>query len=124
MTDNRILMNVVPMMSEVVNITNPMIRKPALPDFRLAPYKGAECMGISSLDQLDRALNGHVLSWGKQKMNVVRHENESVQEIIAFATVVKNSFKKQSSVILDLKESSAIPCREGYEIGSGRREES
>jgi hypothetical protein len=46
-------------------------------------------------------------------MNVVRHEDEGVQEMPTFATVVKKSFKKQSGVVLDLKQSSAIPCREG-----------
>ena len=61
MTDDRILMNVIPMMSEVVNITNPMIGKPALPDFRLAPDHATERMGVSSLDQLERAPDGDVL---------------------------------------------------------------
>jgi hypothetical protein len=64
-TNNRILMNVIPMMSKILSITNPMIRKPALPDFRLAPDHATERMGISSLDQLDRALDGDVLRWGK-----------------------------------------------------------
>ena len=117
-------MNVIPMMSEVVNITNPMIRKPALPDFRLAPDQRTERMGISSLDQLNRALDGDVLRRGKQKMDVIRHEDEGVQQVLRFATVMKKSFKKQSRVVLDLKQSPAIPCREGYEIGSGRRKES
>jgi hypothetical protein len=117
-------MNVIPMIGEVVNITNPMIRKASLPDFRLAPDHATERMGISSLDQLDGALNGHVLRWGKQKMNVDQREDEAAQEILAFSTVVKKSFKKQSCVVLDLKQSSAIPCRKGYEIGFWRREES
>jgi hypothetical protein len=48
-------MNVIPMMSEVLSITNPMIRETALPNFRLAPDQGAERMGIPSFDQLEGA---------------------------------------------------------------------
>jgi hypothetical protein len=118
-------MNVIPMMSEVLNITNPMIRETALPNFRLAPDQGAERMGIPSFDQLERALDGHVARRGKQEMNVIRHECEGVQGVLTFATVVEEkSLKKQSCVILDLKQSSTIPCREGDEIGSWRRKES
>jgi len=102
-------MNVIPMMSEVLSITNPMIRETALPNFRLAPDQGAERMGIPSFDQ---------------EMNVIRHEHEGVQGVLSFATVVEKSLKKQSCVVLDLKQSSTIPCGEGYEIGSWRRKES
>jgi len=51
-------------MSEVLSITNPMIRETALPNFRLAPDQGAERMGIPSFDQLERALDGHVVRRG------------------------------------------------------------
>ena len=81
-------MNVIPMMSEVLSITNPMIRETALPNFRLAPDQGAERMGIPSFDQLERALDGHVVRRGKQEMNVIRHEHEGVQGVLTFATVV------------------------------------
>jgi hypothetical protein len=87
-------MNVIPMMSEVLSITNPMIRETALPNFRLAPDQGAERMGIPSFDQLERALEGHVVHWRKQEMNVVRHENEAVQEVLACTAIVEKSFKK------------------------------
>jgi hypothetical protein len=43
-------MNIIPMMNEVLNISNPMIGEPALPDFRFSPDKGAQSMGISALD--------------------------------------------------------------------------
>ena len=117
-------MNVIPMMSEVLSITNPMIRETALPNFRLAPDQGAERMGIPSFDQLERALDGHVVRRGKQEMNVIRHEHEGVQGVLSFATVVEKSLKKQSCVVLDLKQSSTIPCGEGYKMGPWTREQS
>jgi hypothetical protein len=116
-------MNVIPMMSEVLSITNPMIRETALPNFRLATDQGAERMGIPSFDQLERALDGHVARRGKQEMNVIRHEHKGVQGVLIVATVVEKSLKKQSCVVLNLKQSSTIPCGEGYEIGSWRRKE-
>jgi len=113
MSDNRILMDVIPMMSEVLGIANRMIRKAALPDFRLTSDQGADRMRISFLDQLDSALDGPIIRWRKQKMNVVRHEDEGVQTILAFATVAKESLEEQSCVVLDLKQPAAIPCRKG-----------
>ena len=54
-------MNVIPMMNEVLSVTNPMIRKPALPDFRVAADQRPKRMRISALDQLDGTLDGHIL---------------------------------------------------------------
>jgi len=47
---NRILMNVIPMVREVLMVTNPMIGESALPHFGLSPDKSAERMRVSALD--------------------------------------------------------------------------
>ncbi len=93
-SNDGILMNVVLMMKEIPSIANPMIRKPALPDFRLASDQSAEFMRIRAFDQLNAALKSHVLSRREQEMNMVRHNNEGVQEVPALAAVVKQSFEK------------------------------
>ncbi len=92
--DNRILMNVILMMNEIPSIANPMVRKPALPDLGLAPDDRSEFMRIRALDELYATLKSHALSRREQQMNMVRHNNEGVQEVPALAAVVKQSFEK------------------------------
>ncbi|MFY9844875.1 MAG: hypothetical protein WA718_21655 [Terriglobales bacterium] len=86
-------MNVSPMVSEVVCIANPMIGESALPYLGAASDKTAEFMRVSAFDQLDGALDGYVLSRGKQKMDMIGHEDKVVQRVAAFATVVMQSFE-------------------------------
>ncbi len=43
-------MNIIPMMNEVLSIANPMIGESALPDFGVAPDKGAEFMGVRAFN--------------------------------------------------------------------------
>jgi hypothetical protein len=82
------------MVSEVVCVPNPVVGKPALPDFGLATDQRAQRVRISALDQLDGALDGYVVSRSKQEMHVVGHEHEGVQRITAFAAVVKKCFEE------------------------------
>ena len=81
-------MNIVPMMNEVLSIANPMIGESALPNFRVSSYESAEVMGVRALNQLDSALDGYVLSGSEQKMDMIGHEDEGVQQVAAFATIV------------------------------------
>ncbi len=43
-------MNIVSMMNEIPGIANPMIGKPALPDFGIASDEGAEFVRVCALD--------------------------------------------------------------------------
>jgi hypothetical protein len=52
---------------------------------------------------LDGTFESRIVRGSKQKMNVVGHENKSVQEIAAFASIMIKSLEKQSRVVLDLK---------------------
>ncbi|MGB9203936.1 MAG: hypothetical protein WCB94_08160 [Terriglobales bacterium] len=81
-------MNIISMMNEVLSTANPMIGESALPHFRVSPDQSAERMRVSALDQLDGALDCHVLSRSKQEMNVIGHKDEGVQCIATFSTVV------------------------------------
>jgi hypothetical protein len=76
------------MVSEVVCVPNPVVGKPPLPDFRLATDQRSQRVRISTLDQLDGALDGYVVSGSKQKMDMIGHENESVDRVAAFSTVM------------------------------------
>jgi hypothetical protein len=57
-------------------------------------------------------------------MDVFGHEDEGVELIAAFSAVSIQSLQKKANVVLDHEQSSALPCREGHEIGSGRGDES
>jgi hypothetical protein len=87
-------MNIVPMMNEVPSIANPMISKPALPDFGFASDEGAKFMRVCALDELNGALNRYILSGSEHEMNVIGHKDEFVQQIAPFTAVAKESFEK------------------------------
>jgi hypothetical protein len=92
--DHRILMNIVPMINEVLSIPNPMIGESALPHFRVSPNKSTKRVRVSALDQLDGALDRYILSRTEQEMDMIGHEDEGMQCIAAFATVVIKSLEE------------------------------
>jgi hypothetical protein len=51
-------------------------------------------MRIRALDQLDGALNRHILRGSEHKMYVIGHNNEDVQRVASFATVMIESLEK------------------------------
>jgi hypothetical protein len=109
---------------EVKSISNSMIQKAALPNFRVFADQRAECMRIGSLNELHGMLYGYILSGSEQQMHMIRHENKPMQRESSFAPVAVNGFQEQSRVRFDNEESAPLPCREGDEISSGRRKES
>jgi hypothetical protein len=48
--DDRILMNIVPVMNEILSIANPMIGESTLPHVRFSPDEGAERVRVAALD--------------------------------------------------------------------------
>ncbi len=54
-------MNVVSMVDEILIIADPVIGESALPDFSLATEDGSEGMRIAAFDQLNSALDGHIV---------------------------------------------------------------
>ena len=54
-------------------------------------------------------------------MDVLGHDDESMQLKSAFATVTVNSLQEESHVVFDNEESSTLPGLEGDEVSSGRR---
>lgn len=86
------------MQCKIVSIPNSMVRKTALPDRRLSPANSSKLVRITSLDELDSALDGYTEIWGKQQMNVVRHHDKCVKEVASLATIVIESLKEHSNV--------------------------
>jgi hypothetical protein len=117
-------MNVVPMVSEILAVANSVIGKSSLLDFALATEDGSERMRIAAFDQLNGVLKCYVDSGREQEMNVFGHEDEGVDLKTAFAAIPIKTFQEEADIVLDDEESSALPRREGDEVGSGRRDES
>ena len=124
MSDNGISMYVVPMMDEILSIADPVISEPALPNFRFAPDKRSEFMRICPFDQLNGALDGHILGRCKQEMHMVWHENKSMERVAALAAIVKESSEEQPRISFNGKQIAVMPGRESQKISSGRRKES
>ena len=76
------------MVREIAWIANPVIGESALPHLGSSPANDAERMRVSDLDQLDGALDRHLLSRSEQYMDMIGHEDEGVQCVAAFSTVV------------------------------------
>jgi hypothetical protein len=56
-------MNVVPVVQEVLGITDSMIGESALPDFPFPSEDRSEFMRIAALDELNRVFEGYVACW-------------------------------------------------------------
>lgn len=116
-------MNVVLVGCEVLIATDSMIGKSALPDFSFATEDRAEDVRISTLDELNRMLDRDVDCGSEQEMHVLRHQDEGVQLISAFAAVSIDGLQEQACIVFDNEESSSVPCPESYEVCSGRGDE-
>ena len=77
---------------KIGNIANPMIGKAPLPDFSFPSDEAPYFMGEAPLDELNRVLYRDVWSGCKQEMNVLRHEDEGVQQIFRFTAISIESF--------------------------------
>src|ERR1700722_1146234 len=55
---------------------------------------------------------------------MVRHSDESVKLVASYTAVSINDSQKKTHVIFDDEQFSALMSRKGYEVGSGRRDES
>ena len=80
-------MNVVSMIHEILDIANPVIGEPALPDFSFSAKDGPEGMGVSAFDELDGMFERDVHRGSQQKMDMLGHKDEGVKLITAFTAV-------------------------------------
>jgi len=117
-------MDIVSMMHIVLNVPNPMIGESALPDFTSAANQTPEGVGVSALDQLNRVFEGYLGRRSQQEMNMLRHDNECMDFKSAFTAISIHRLQEESDVIFNNEEPSALPCCEGNEISSGRRNQS
>ncbi len=101
---DRVLVNVVAMFKKVAAIADAVVGKSALPD----GVRDMETVGEAALDEHHCSFKGDVL-WGKKNMNVVGHDNEGVEAIVAVTTVMLERFEEEFCVPMDLEETAAVP---------------
>jgi hypothetical protein len=64
---------------EVLQVSNPVVGKSALPDLHRTTEVLFGSKGESSLDELNRSLQGH--RWCNQDVKVLRHEHIFVEQV-------------------------------------------
>ncbi|MDQ1391013.1 MAG: hypothetical protein QOF56_4467 [Acidobacteriaceae bacterium] len=113
-------MNIISMMHEIYCIANPMIGKPAVPDFLIASDDRPEFMRVCSLDQPNSSLDSRVYRRSQQQMSVFGHDYGSVQFESAPVAIPINGLQKETHVSFDYKQYPSMMRRELCE-GSFRR---
>jgi hypothetical protein len=106
-------MNVVAPRLKVISAANAVVCESALPYRQLRAYPVRK----ASFDESHRALNRDALG-GQQEMNVVWHDNKSVQFVVSLTTVLLQGFKKELCIGRNLKEPAAIKGRACHKEGS------
>jgi len=89
---------------EVVAITHASVGEAALPDGEV----GFEAVRESAFDELDGSFEGDAL-WGEEQVDVVGHDDEGVEFVVAFAAVALERVEKKLGVGRLLEEAAAIP---------------
>jgi hypothetical protein len=98
---------------EIFGVADAMVGEAALPDREF----GGEAVGEASLDESDSAFESFLR--GEEEMNVVGHDDEGVEFVVSFGTVVLEGFEEEFGVAFDLKEAAAVVGSAGDEEGSG-----
>ena len=110
----RVQPNVMDVEFVVLNVSNPVIGKSALPDLRIRTELFLRAMGEAALDELDRSLQGGL--WSDQQMEVLGHQDEFVQEI-GFALIRQEGFEEKARPGLSAEERAPLPCFGRDEVG-------
>jgi hypothetical protein len=74
------------------------------------------------LNQLNRAFDGRIKSRSKQKVNVLWHNDKNMKLITAITAVAIKGFQKETDVIFNDEQLSAMMGGESNKVRSGRGE--
>jgi len=99
---NRIVVDVIDMRQIILSVAHAAVGEAPLPDGKLRSH----AMGKSTFDELDGSFDGDVLR-RKQQVNVVRHHNERMKFVMAFAAIVLQRFKEELRIRSNLKKAAA-----------------
>ena len=87
--------------------------EPSLPDWEF----GFEAAGEAAFEEHHCSFEGDLL-WCEEQVDVVRHDDEGVEFVMAFAAVVLEGFEEELGVDGLLEESSSVPGLGADEEGS------
>ena len=79
-------MDIQPMPGKILRVTNTMIRKSLLPNFAPADFH-ADRVRVAAFDQLHGAFERHMRGGREKQMNVIGHQDESMQREFSLAPV-------------------------------------
>jgi hypothetical protein len=99
---------------ELGSVANAVVGEASLPD----GLGGGEAVGEASFDQAYGALEGDALR-GEEEVNVIGHDDEGVEFVVAFGAVVLEGFEEELGVTVDLEEEGAVMGCAGDEVGAG-----
>jgi len=108
---NRVSVDIRTTNSEVFSVPDAMVCETSLPDGKL----GGQTVGEASLDEPDGAFEGDGLR-REQKVDVVGHDDEGMEFIVTFGSVVLEGRDEEFGVRWDLEEAASV-------VGCGGDEE-
>ena len=97
---------------EVEAVADAVVREGTLPDGKA----GGEAVGEAALDEAHGAFEG--LGWGEEEMDVVGHDDEGVQLVVAFCAVVLKGLQEELGVGGELEEAAGVVGAAGDEEGA------
>ena len=84
------------------------------PDWELA----SEPMREVALDELHGFFKRDIRRWSKDRVDVVRHQDEGVEMKAVFGALFEEYIEKELGVGLDMEETAAICCCRRDEVGA------
>jgi len=88
-------MDVPPVLLIIIPVPDPVIRKAPFPDLHLRPRLFRETIRKSTLDKLQRSLKGEARSWSEEQVEMIRHEDEFIEQEDSFVAVAEQGIEKQ-----------------------------
>jgi len=99
-----VVVDVAAVSDEVFAVAYAMVREPSLPDGKF----GFEAAREAAFEEHHCSFEGDVL-WCEKKVDVIRHDDEGVEFVVAFAAVALERVEKKLGVGRLLEEAAAIP---------------
>ena len=95
---------------ETISVKDSAFRKTTLPDWWPEPQLFSCPERKSAFDELNCALDTDVSSESYQKMEVIGHHDEVVQQVFVLGPVVKQNIKKQLCGAIGLEQGALSGC--------------
>ncbi len=108
-----VVVDVVAVVQEVCAVSDAVVGEASLPDGE----GGVEAVGEAAFEEHHGAFEGDGL-WGEEEMDVVGHDDERVEAVVALVAVVLEGFEEELGGLVDLEEVAAVPGLGAEEEGA------